>query len=106
MPRRLTKERFKGIKRMINPKKTATRKLAPGPAKDTFSIPFFGSLKLKGLTGTGFAQPNTGPLPAVIIKRERGIIKDPKKSKCFNGFKVKRPLSLAVESPKDKAALP
>ncbi len=35
----------------------ASRMFAPGPASDTQSIPFCGSLKFTGLTGTGFAHP-------------------------------------------------
>ena len=80
----------------ITPKIQATAKLAPGPAKDTFTFPHFWSLKLNGLTGTGFAQPN--PVPVVIIRR-KGTTIEPIGSKCFIGFKVKRPAYFAVESP-------
>lgn len=46
---------------IANPKITAIKKLVAGPARETFNVPHFWSLKLKGFIGTGFAQPKMGP---------------------------------------------
>ncbi len=89
-----------GKNRHIKPKIKASIKLDKGPAKATLSWPHRWSLKLAGLIGTGLAQPNSGPRPIVIIKRDKGTIIEPKISICFNGFSDKRPACLAVESPK------
>ena len=92
---------------LINrPKAIATAKLVAGPAKATFNEPHFWSLKLCGFMGMGFAQPKTGPCPAVAISKSRGSIKEPKRSRCFKGFKVSLPAYFAVKSPKDKATYP
>ena len=62
------------------------RKLEPGPAREVNAIPLYGSLKLKGFTGTGFAHPKTkGDL---IIIKKAGIIRVPNKSICLIGFKL------------------
>src|SRR3989344_9151592 len=91
---------------IARPNIIAIKKLVAGPAKETFKVPHFWSLKLKGLTGTGFAQPKMGPWPAVAINNNKGNKIVPKGSICFKGFKVKRPASLAVVSPNFKATLP
>jgi len=56
-------------------------RLEIGPAIATSNIPFLGSLKFKGLTGTGFAHPK----PAI------NIIIVPIGSRCINGFSVSLP---------------
>jgi len=81
-------------------------KLVRGPAIETFNIPHFLSLRLNELIGTGFAQAKIGPWPLVNIIKKSGKMTDPIGSKCFKGFKESRPASLAVGSPKAKAALP
>jgi hypothetical protein len=50
------------------------------------------------------AQPTING--ARITIKDKGTIKDPKKSKCFIGFKLSRPIILAVGSPKWFAIAP
>ena len=45
-------------KRKISPKKTAIKRLAKIPAEATATVPHFLLVRLFGLYGTGFAQPN------------------------------------------------
>jgi hypothetical protein len=52
--------------------KIAIKRLVAGPAKETFTIPHFLSLKFNGFTGTGFAQPKIGPWPKVKINKIKG----------------------------------
>ncbi len=89
---------------IAKPKITATKKFIPGPAIETLSVPHFWSRKLKGLIGTGFAQPTIKGLPEKIKIKGKTMV--PKRSMCFNGFKVKRPASFAVGSPKCRATDP
>jgi len=91
----------KGRNLIKRPKIIPIKKLVAGPAKETFNSPHFWSRKLYGLTGTGLAQPKIGPLPPVDISMIRGIITEPKGSRCFKGFRVKRSEYLAVGSPKE-----
>lgn len=95
---KLNSENWKGKKRINNPKIKAKIMFDSGPAKATFASPYFLSLKLRGLTGTGFAQPKTTGLPVKI--RIPGKIIEPNHSRCFMGFKVSRPAFLAVKSPR------
>ena len=96
----------KGKNLIARPKIKANKKLTLGPAKETLRLPHFWSLKLKGLPGTGFAQPIIGPWPAVIKSKSKGKIIVPNMSICFKGFKVSLPAFFAVGSPNCKAALP
>ena len=97
-----------GINLIGRPKTKARAKFERGPAKATFASPYFLSRKLKGLIGTGFAQPKIIPLPAKIAKiiKIRGRKTEPIISKCFMGFNVNLPASRAVVSPNSKAATP
>ena len=89
---------------IINPKTMAKAKFAATPAMETFKVPHFLSLKLYGFTGTGFAHPKINGCPPgkrdMSINR-RGRITEPKGSKCFIGFRVRRPAYFAVGSPKE-----
>ena len=76
----------------------AIEKLLNGPDKPINPLSLLGFFKYKGLNGTGFAQPNKTGL--LIKKRVNGKRNEPKKSRCFIGFKVSRPAFLAVGSPK------
>ena len=78
-------------------------RFAKGPAKATKNIPLFLFLKLYGLTGTGFAHPNTKP-PKYISKP--GNITVPNKSIWAMGLSVRRPCLEAVKSPKPFAIRP
>ena len=91
-------------KRSINPKNKATKIFANIPAEATATVPHFLFVRLFGLYGTGFAQPNKNE--AWVKTKNKGIITEPNKSKCFNGFKVSRPAYSAVLSPKCKATKP
>jgi len=84
--------------------KTAISKLVPGPAKPTKPISLRPSRKLKGSIGTGLAAPKTTGEPEKI--RSRGKNRLIKGSMCGIGFKVKRPESLAVGSPRRSAIKP
>lgn len=92
-----------GMKFKNSEKITAVAKLATGPASAVRSRSFNGFLKLYGLTGTGFAQPNTKPVPEKM--RSAGSKTVPTRSMCFMGFRVTRPAYLAVGSPKRSAAM-
>lgn len=81
----------------IRPNTMATKKFEAGPAKAINAPSLFGSFRLYGLKGTGFAQPNINGLFVAI--KSNGTRNEPKNSKCFIGFKVSRPISLAVLSP-------
>src|SRR3990167_1093560 len=81
------------------PKNKAKAIFEAGPAMETFKDPHFWSLKLYGLIGTGLAQPKITPLGKRASKI--GRITDPKGSKCFNGFRVRRPAYFAVGSPRE-----
>lgn len=81
----------------IKERRTARRIFARGPAKDIKAESFLGSFKLKGSTGTGFAQPNTKGEP--IKMRNRGINTVPYKSAWAIGFRVILPFKRAVGSP-------
>jgi len=106
MLKRIKRDSGKVKNLIISPKIMAIKKLVPGPATDTFKVPHFWSWKLKGLMGTGFAQPKIGPWPKVKMSKIKGRKMVPTGSMCFRGFKVRRPASFAVGSPKDKATLP
>ena len=86
-----------GKNRKIKPKNKAINKFEPGPAKETFKSPHFWSLKLKGLTGTGLAQPKRKGL--LVITNSKGTRMEPIGSMWLMGFSVRRPAFLAVVSP-------
>jgi len=88
-----------GINRISNPKISATIILEAGPETATFKGPHFWSLKLYGFIGTGFAQPIKNWLP--LRNKRSGRITEPNGSKCFRGFKVRRPAYFAVGSPNE-----
>ena len=67
-----------------------------GWAKAVSAMPRLGCLKLRILTGTGFAQPN---LNTTIMRR-------PKISRCLMGLSVSLPISFAVLSPSLYATKP
>ena len=71
------------------PLASASRKFAPGPASATQSMSCFGFLKYLGFTGIGFAHP--------IFMMKKQIT--PMGSRCFRGFRVRRPIRDAVGSP-------
>lgn len=68
---------------------TARIRLDPGPANETQIISRLGFWKFRGSTGTGLAQP-------MLIRKNA---KQPNRSRCFSGFKLKRPRLAAVLSP-------
>ena len=74
------------------------------PAEATAIVPHFLLLKLSGLYGTGFAQPNKKG--ACVKTKSAGKKTEPKKSKCLMGFRVNRPAKRAVLSPKYSAIKP
>lgn len=80
------------------PKIIAKEKFDIGPAKATFNCPYFWSMKLYGLIGTGFAQPTKKC--EFINNRNKGTKKEPTISRCLIGFSVSLPAYLAVGSPK------
>lgn len=81
-----------------NPKIIAINKLAKTPATETSIVPFLTLRRLFGLYGTGLAQPITKP--ALDKTRSKGRTKEPNMSRCFIGFRVRRPLRRAVLSPR------
>lgn len=85
--------------RIIIPKNIAITRFTRTPAEATqrFAIRFLSALKLSGLYGTGLAQPIKKG--AWINIKNSGSIIEPYKSRCFIGFKVKRPSNSAVWSP-------
>tara|TARA_Y100000310_G_scaffold297074_1_gene329835 strand:+ start:621 stop:1244 length:624 start_codon:yes stop_codon:yes gene_type:complete len=106
-----TRDSFKtprGRNRRANPKARAMARLEPGPAKLTKADPYFLSLRFKGFTGTGFAQPRIIPPPVIwLIKiRNPGSKIEPTRSRCGRGFKVNLPACFAVGSPKALATTP
>ena len=78
----------------ISPATRAKTILDNGPAIATKASPFLPDFKALKLTGTGFAQPIM--IPVWEMAQSRGNIIDPNISKCFIGFKVRRPIILAV----------
>lgn len=82
----------------------AIERLLNGPANPISPLSLFGFFKFKGLNGTGFAQPNK--IGLLAIKSKNGNKNEPKKSKCFKGFKVSRPAFFAVGSPSLFAIIP
>jgi hypothetical protein len=73
----------------IKANSTANNKFDTGPAKDIKAASLFGFFRLKGLKGTGLPHPNP-------INTRSNV---PIGSKWAFGFRVKRPMSLAVLSP-------
>lgn len=74
--------------------KTAKEKLAKIPAAETRSSPFLKLVKLRGLTGTGLAQPKSMGDPENIKSPGKRIV--PMGSMCGIGFKVNLPALSAV----------
>src|SRR3989344_2005527 len=74
---------------MSRPKIIAIKKFAKTPAVATQIVPHFLLLKFSGLYGTGFAQPNRNE--ECDRTKSVGKIIEPKRSRCFSGFKVRRP---------------
>lgn len=74
------------INKILNKMKliTLNKKFDAGPEREVNAMPLYGSLKLKGLTGTGFAHPKTKGDPTII--KNAGIINVPKRSICLIGF--------------------
>jgi len=93
------------LKRKTIENKKANTKFAAGPAIAIKAAPNKGFFKLKGLYGTGFAQPKA-ILKPVIINENMGTKKEPTGSKCLKGFNDNLPISLAVVSPNIKAIVP
>ena len=91
-----------GTKRIIKEKRIAKQIFEKGPARATMSSPVLRFLKLYGLIMTGFAQPKPTPAKEVM----RGMINEPKSSRCLNGFSVSLPCILAVGSPSKRAEYP
>jgi hypothetical protein len=82
----------------------AIKRLVKGPAAATIAGPKRLSRKLKGLYGTGFAQPNN---KFVFIKtKSKGKKIVPTGSICAKGFKVSLPARRAVGSPRRSATQP
>src|SRR5207244_11931723 len=80
------------------PKETnAARKLLTGPATEVRTSSTPGFLKLRGFTGVGFAQPNTGMCANKAIAGSKIV---PIGSMCLMGLRVMRPSMLAVGSPR------
>ncbi len=90
--------------RMNIPNTNASVILLSGPAADTIAVSLSGFRKLRGLIGTGFAQPNTTPPGIIAIKR--GSIIEPNRSMCLIGFSVSLPARRAVGSPNRSATNP
>lgn len=83
---------------------TAKIILVKGPESATRAMSFLPSFKLNGSIGTGFAAPKiTGEPDSIKARGSKMLIKG---SMCFFGFKVSRPASLAVGSPKRSATYP
>ena len=88
-------------KTLKSAEKTAARaKFEKGPEKATKAESLLGFWKLIGFTGVGFAHPNTGPWKT---SNKRGSISVPRGSIWTIGFKLIRPESLAVGSPRKLA---
>ncbi len=86
----------------IRAKIPAMTKFDNGPARATRRRSREGLRKLKGLTGTGFAQPKTKPVPVRIKNAGNRIV--PIGSIWLIGFKLTRPSTRAVGSPSLSAA--
>lgn len=84
--------------------KTAMAKLLKIPAAETQSSPGFISLKLKGLTGTGLAQPKSIGEPEKIKRAGKRMV--PIGSMWGMGFRVNLPAASAVLSPNLRAIYP
>ncbi len=94
---------FKRILKNIE-KTIAINILDKGPAREIIAISFLGCCRLYGSTGTGLAQPKRkGNLK---MNKVRGIIMVPRISIWGIGFRVRRPMSLAVGSPRRSAIRP
>ncbi len=89
---------------ITKPATTANIIFDRGPAMATNASPFFPDLRALKFTGTCFAQPRM--IPPGKITQSRGNIMDPNGSMCFIGFRVRRPMILAVWSPWLSAASP
>ncbi len=89
---------------ITKPATTANIIFDRGPAKATSASPFFPDLRALKFTGTGFAHPRM--IPPGKIAQNRGNIIEPNGSICFIGFRVRRPMILAVWSPWLSAASP
>ena len=87
----------------IKKNKSAKRKLVSGPAIDTSAIPHSCHFRLRLLTGTGLAPPNTG---AFSIYNISGTSMDMYGSICLTGLSESLPASLAVRSPSQYATTP
>ena len=85
-------------------KKTAIRRFVIGPDRATIAMSFFGSRRLYGSTGIGLAAPKMIPDPDIVRRRGRAIVI--MGSMWGIGFKVNRPLALAVGSPNLSAIKP
>src|SRR4030043_2269095 len=91
------------ITRMASRGKTAARMFAIGPAADIQRLSRRGFFRLKGLTGTGLAQPKGG---AFIMTRRSGNKIVPNGPTWGIGVRVTRPKFRAVSSPNFEAAQP
>jgi hypothetical protein len=81
------------------PKTRAIKRFESGPAIEIRSSPHLLFLTLLGFHSIGRAHPKVNPAKEVII----GMINEPNRSRCFNGFKVSLPCILGVGSPKISA---
>src|SRR5450631_3990680 len=81
----------------------AMAKLAAGPARATITMARRGLRSMLVATGTGFAQPKSGPPTA---RRTPGTSTVPTGSICRSGLRLKRPSICAVRSPKIRAVHP
>ena len=68
-----------------------------GPAAPTQAMPRCPSLKKRGSTGTGFAQPKKKLPPEP--RNVTASMMVPHVSRCLMGLSVRRPCALAVGSP-------
>jgi hypothetical protein len=75
----------------------ARAKFVRGPAAETHIISLLGFLRLKKLTGTGFAYPNI--MGELLKMRRSGKMIVPNISIWTNGFRDNLPICLAVGSP-------
>ncbi|MDR2675972.1 MAG: alpha/beta hydrolase [Opitutaceae bacterium] len=98
----------KFIKRLSAPAKpAASSRLAPAPASETARSPWRSLRKLRGLIGTGLAQPKMNEaLVRLLVMAVRINTKSPSGSMCGSGLMVMRPLWRAVGSPAFSATQP
>ena len=82
----------------------ASPKLVRGPARATSAISFLPSRSISGLTGTGFAAPNTKGEPENI--KRSGTATLIIGSMWGRGLRVRRPAIRAVGSPNFSATQP